>query len=393
MHRVCHHCLYNENHPFGLILNGNECSGCMTHREKNSLSWLGRKDQLVEMLKKYKKYSRKYDCIVPVVGDAEDFYTVSKVLELGLCPLVVSVNDYFKNDIGWHNLHQLITYFDVDSFVFNPDLRVYKELVKTSLRKFNHILLPFLQLHTSFPIHVAFNRRIPLIIWGQSQVVEQVGKFSHTDSVQMSRWNRKQHDLFEVEVDELVGNGAQVDTRSLNYYQYPPIHKLEGRGITGLYLSNYFRWDPLPQNKSVIEFGFHPESNSSSFDIYERAGSSVYYKFHDLLKFKRVGYRKIRDHLVRELRHGRINRAEAVSIESFYTEQTVNIKPFFDWLDTTKSGFEWFKMHRLSEVKHLISEEKVEVKNIILPAKLQDLIHISHASEEEFLFFDKGIDI
>ena len=132
-------------------------------------------------------------------------------MELGLVPLVVCVNDYFKNDIGWHNLHQLITYFDVDSFVFNPDIFTYKELIKTSLQKYNHILLPFLQLHTAFPTNIAYERKIPLVIWGQNQSVEQVGKFSHLDAIQMSRWSRREHDLFKTEIDELMGNGAQIN--------------------------------------------------------------------------------------------------------------------------------------------------------------------------------------
>lgn len=389
----CSKCLYTDIHPFGLSISEMECSGCITHKEKDILDWNVRRDLLDNHIKKYKKNGRKYDCIVPVIGDAEDFYTLSKVIELGLSPLVVCVNDYFKNDIGWHNFHQLITYFDVDSFVFNPDIRVYKDLIKTSLRKFSHILLPFLQLHTAFPVHIAFERNIPLIIWGQNQAVEQVGKFSHNDAVEMSQWSRKQHDLFEIDSDDLISNGAQVDTRYLNYYKYPPIRKLERRGVIGLYLSNYFRWDPLLQNKSVVKFGFQPQVNNSTFDVYERAGSSVYYKLHDLLKFKRVGYRKITDHLVREIRHGRLTKAQAIDIEKTYYKNPVNIRPFFDWLGTTKSGYDWFKMHRLSDVSHLISDSDIDFKNVCLPTPVKDLLSKPGSPKKEFLFFDKGINI
>lgn len=389
----CPKCLYNDDHPFGLSFGETECSGCFTHKEKDILDWESRRALLCERLKKFRSQGRKYDCVVPVIGDAEDFYTLSQILALGLSPLVICVNDYFKTDIGWHNIHQLITHFDVDSFVFNPDIRVYKELIKTSLRKYSHVLLPFLQLHTSFPVHVAFERKIPLVIWGQNQAVEQVGKFSHIDAAEMSHWSRRQHDLFETDVDILIGNGAQVDTRYLNYYRYPSIRKLERRGVVGLYLSNYLRWDPLLQNKSVIEFGFQPETNASTFDMYERAGSSVYYKLHDLLKFKRLGYRKITDHLVREIRHGRLTRADAVVIDASYSQSQVNIKPFFDWLGASKSGYEWFIMHRLSDVSHLIADSDVEFQAPKLPTTLSDLLSPAKSSEEEFLLFNKGIDI
>lgn len=391
MQQFCPKCHYPLTHPFGLTINDKECSGCVTHREKDTIDWAAGRDRFELAIKKYTKRKNKYNCIVPVVGDAEDFYTVYKVLELGLSPLVICVNDYFKNDIGWHNFHQLITYFDVDSFVYNPDIRVYKDLVRTSLRKYHHLLLPFLQIHTAFPVHIAYERKIPLIIWGQNQAVEQVGKFSHYDAVQMSRWGRRQHDVLEVEVDKLIGNGAQVDLSALNYYRYPKVFDLGRRGVKGLYLSNYFRWDPLAQNQRVVEFGFQPEVNTASFDVYERAGSSVYYHLHDLLKYKRLGYRKVSDHVAREIRHGRLSSSQGKAISADYSSSKVYIKPFFKWLDVTSSGYEWFKSHRLSQVKDLVSEEPVIQHGIQLPESLKNMLSDGSIAKEHHLLFGKGI--
>jgi len=392
MLQTCPKCHYPKSHPFGLLIVNGECSGCLTHKEKDEIDWDLKYFELEQIVNNTKKMKRKYDCVVPVVGDAEDFYTLSKVLELGLSPLVICVNDYFKNDIGWKNLHQLITYFDVDSFTFNPNMHVYKDLVRTSLRKYDHVLLPFLQLHTSFPVHVAYERKIPLIIWGQNQAVEQAGKFSHYDKVEMSRWSRREHDLFGTEIDSLIGNGAQVDTRNLNYYQYPKVSHLYHRGIKGIYLSNYMRWDPLAQNKSVIKYGFQPEINNSSFDIYERAGSSVYYQLHDILKYKRLGYRKISDHVAREIRHGRISSVQGSGIIECYTNSKVIIKPFFDWLGVTESGYNWFKMHRLSEVSHLIGSEDPLSKSS-LPKTIKTMLGDASAAKEHHLIFNKGLNI
>jgi N-acetyl sugar amidotransferase len=365
------------------------CSGCITHNEKYTINWDKKLNDLKIIVENVKRKNRTYDCVVPVVGDAEDYYVLLKVIELGLNPLVVCVNDYFKNDIGWHNLHQLITFFDVDSIVFNPDIRVYKDLVRTSLRKFDHILLPFLTLHTSFPIHIAKDRKIPLIVWGQHQAIEQVGKFSHDDNVQMSKWSRKEHDLFNVDIDTLIGNGAQVQTRDLNYYKYPNISQLEKSGIRGIYLSNYMKWDPLKQNYSILDCGFKPEQNSSSFDIYERAGSSVYYQFHDLLKLKRVGYRKITDHLVREIRHGRILKEEAITLEKEYSNSKVDVYKFFKWLGMSKSGMDWFIMHRLNGYEHLVG--KNDKKMISLPSKIKYFLKNESKVKQDFIIFGKGI--
>jgi N-acetyl sugar amidotransferase len=392
MHESCPICLYPVAHPLGIYLKGERCSGCITHDEKKTLDWEQRESQLYDIINRFKTTSRTYDCIVPVVGDAEDFFVLQKILELGLRPLVVSVNDYFKNDIGWRNLHHLITFFDVDSLLYNPDLHTYKELVKASLRKFDHVLLPFLQLHTSFPVHVAKERKIPLIIWGQNQAVEQAGKFSHKDSVEMSKWSRKEHDLFGTEVSDLIGNGAQVNTRNLNYYHYPIPADLSRSKVTGIYLSNFYRWDPLRQNSSTLSLGFVPQSNNYSFDVYERAGSSVYYGIHDILKYKRVGYRKITDHIAREIRHERITTEEGKLIERSYSNNKVYIKPFFDWLGVTKSGYEWFKLHRLNQVEHLISNHNnFTDMQVRLPEKIKNMVLKSSDSGSDFMMFDKGI--
>ena len=289
----CKQCLYTQTQPFGLEFKDGVCTGCITHNEKNSLDWELRYRELAALLSSYKKSGQTYDCIVPVTGDAEDFYVVSTVIEHGLRPLIVCVNDYFKNDIGWQNLHQLITYFDVDSICYNPNQIVYRELVKTSFRKFNHVLMPFHLLHTAFPVHVALQRKIKLIIWGQQQAVEQVGKFSHLDNVEMSEWSRFEHDLWGTDVDTLIGTGAQVLTTDLKYYYYPEKSSISAAKIRGIYLNNFLRWDPLSQNSRMLNFGFNPHFQSSTFDPYERAGSSVYYGIHDLSKFMRRGYFKI----------------------------------------------------------------------------------------------------
>ena len=392
----CKACLYTTDHPFGLTLIDGLCSGCVTHKEKYSIDWDGNYQELKNIANWAKERSKTYDCVVPVVGDAEDYYVVSKVLELDLNPLIVSVNSYFLNDIGWSNLQNLITHFDLDSWIYNPEIHTYKELIRASLRKYNHMYLPWLQLHTSFPVHVAKEKKIPLVVWGGHQAVEQVGKFSHHDMVEMSSWSRVEHDLFGNNVEILMGNGAQVNERKVNYYRYPSISSL-GKNIKGIYLSNYMLWDPLKQNHSTINFGFKPETNSYTFDPYERAGSSVYYRIHDLLKFERRGYRKVIDHITREIRHGRVRKSEIIQLHNLYSNQKVEsseLKKFFDWLGVTDSGFDWFLNHKLLRSRELIVHQKNEkIKNSELPKTIQKLVSTGHESLEQYQKFYKGIHI
>jgi len=393
---TCSKCNYPSNHPLGITLNAsNICSGCLTHDEKYEIDWSVRKEILLEILQVHKKNSKSfYDCVIPVTGDAEDYHTIKIILDLGLNPLVVSVNDYFLNDIGWHNLHNLITYFDLDSLFYNPDIKTYKELVATSLRKYNHGMWPSIALRSAFPVHVAKQRKIPLIIYGQNQSIEQVGKFSHYDEVQSSHWSRIEHDLFGINVKEMCGSGGHVDPKDISYYVYPKLEKL-GKGLlTGLYLNNYFLWDPLAQNHKTLKYGFKSQFQNSTFDPYERAGNSMYYGFHDLSKQIRCGYRKINDHVAREIRHKRITTKDGLSIINQFSQKPVYIKDFFNWLDITDSGYKWFLQHRLSEISHLISDTPVIPKDsILLPDKIKKLIKPRQKAKSSFEIFSKGISL
>lgn len=387
--QTCKRCLYNSNHPFGLEFVSGLCTGCLTFEEKKIINWEERQTYLYNILKTYKKKSSTYHCVVPVLGDAEDYFVLSKVLSLGLNPLIVAVNDYYKNDIGWHNLHNLITHFDVDSIIYNPELSTYKELVRTSLRKYQHILLPFLQLHTSFPVHIATQRQIPLIIWGQNQALEQVGKFSHYDFVEMTNWSRDENDLFNINTSTLISNGAQVNERFLNYYYYPNVKSINLRGVRGIYLSNYFYWDPIKQNSEAIKYDYKPEKTSVTFDCFERAGSSVYYGIHDLLKFKRIGYRKLIDQLSREIRHGRVVRSQAAGACNSFANYVPSIESFFKWLDVSETGKKWFIDHHLQrEIDVFLNYEDCMVG---IGDKLNTICEFAYEPEEHFIAFGKGV--
>jgi predicted nucleic acid-binding Zn ribbon protein len=73
------------------------CTGCITHKEKDSINWDNRWDKLTEKCQKIlnKNKDRRYDCIIPLNADAEDYYIVEQVLKLNLKPLLDYVNNYY----------------------------------------------------------------------------------------------------------------------------------------------------------------------------------------------------------------------------------------------------------------------------------------------------------
>ena len=75
----CKKCLYKEDHPFGLTFKNGICSGCITHYEKDNLNWISIKESLEALIYEQRKLSNShYDCLIPVKGDAEDYFVVNK---------------------------------------------------------------------------------------------------------------------------------------------------------------------------------------------------------------------------------------------------------------------------------------------------------------------------
>lgn len=388
----CSQCLDDLNHPLGqLIGSSGLCTGCITHKEKDLIDWGKRWSELekkcAEILKKGDKDA--YDCIIPLNADAEDYYVVELALKLNLRPLLLYVNNYFGTDMSWKNLHTLETYFDLDLITFNPNINTYKEAVRTSLRKFNSIYWPYQAIKTAYPVRLALDMKIPLILWGGLQATEQVGKFSHNDEVEMSGWSRNQHDLFATDEVDFFGTGAQISNSEQFHYTYPDLKQVNK--VKGIYLSNYVRWDPWKQNHDMLKYGFTSEKTQHTFDQYERAGSSVFYNIHDLLRFEKHGYYKVRDQLSREIRHGRISKNNAERVYVKYINQKINIKPFFDWIGATDSGLKLFVKERIKYGLYKISQsENLEIS-------IQDYFDIGLFSDEStyieknFIIYYKGI--
>jgi N-acetyl sugar amidotransferase len=332
----CVRCLYTSNHALGIVFdNEGVCSGCRIHEEKDQLDWGARKSELEQLVKPYRSTDAKYDCIVPVSGAKDSFYILYLVVHvLKLKPLVVSYNKYFNTPVGIANLARLRIAFDVDFQLKNVDPAVVKKITKKSIYAYGNPYWHCLAGETVFPVQTAAMMGIPLIIWGAHQGLEQVGMFSHLDNVEMSRRYRKDHDLFGVEAQNMVGPFDDLTEEDVINYRYPAFSDIEALGVRGIYLGNYFRWDQYAQHREMVEqFDYKGKLLVRTFDSYDHADCYVYSNFHDMLKLYKHGYSKVTDQVCREIRFGRINREQGKKVVAHYEAQPpAHIDLFCDWL-------------------------------------------------------------
>lgn len=346
--RTCQRCLYTTAHPFGLTLDHEGiCSGCRTHEEKTTLDWDARRQLLPQRVAQVlgRRRDRDYDCVVPVRGTPEYFKVLDIVKnELGLNPLVVAYNSQFNSEVGIRNLDLLRDTFDVDLQHYTSNPLIYKKLIRESLSRLGSMRWPFLAGETQFPVQVAVEKGIPLVIWPLHQPTEQVGAHSYVEEVEMSRRSRHEYDLMRCEPAELVTSESLIALRDVEDLEYPSERALAQGKVRGLYLANFYPWDSRRYSEEMVEkFGAACAENRRTFDTYDRIDDATYMTVHDVLKFSKLGYSRVTDSLCREIRFGRVSREDAVAIAHHYQAQVPEseLAQFCDWLGITPVALKW----------------------------------------------------
>ena len=339
----CKLCLYGSSHPLGLVLDEEGiCSGCRIHEEKDTLDWNERFERLKELVAPYRRSrADQYDCIVPVSGAQDSYFIVHIVKEkLGLNPLLVSYNKYFNTPLGIRNLANLRIRFNCDIVYQNVNPVSVKRVVRTTLRRLGSIYWPILAGHTVFPVQTAVRYRVPLVIWGAHQGLEQVGMFSHLHEVEMTRRYRRDHDLMGLEADELLSSFDTLEEQDVWQYRYPDDLDVQSIGVRGLYLGNFVRWDPKSQHEQMMQDrGYETSAFPRTFDCYDHVDCFNYMDLHDKLKLYKHGYSKVTDHASREIRFGRLSRSQGQALVQKHEHAEMRyVQIFRDWLGVTERG-------------------------------------------------------
>jgi N-acetyl sugar amidotransferase len=342
----CRRCLYGTDHPLGLTLDDEGiCSGCRIHEEKDRLDWPARWARLEQIVQPYRSASgRAYDCIVPVTGAHDSHFIVHLVKErLRLNPLLVTYNKYFNTSLGIRNLANLRIRFNCDILVQNVNPVAVRRITRTTLRELGSMYWPCLAGQTVFPVQTAMRYKVPLIIWGAHQGLEQVGMFSHEHEVEMTRRYRKDHDLMGREADDLLSLFDTLRDSDIWQYRYPDDGDLAAIGVRGIYLGNYVRWDPLAQHRAMVAtHGYEGASFARTFDTFDHVDCWNFLDVHDQVKRLKHGYGKVTDHACREIRHGRLTREQGAALVLRHADRAPQqIDLFCEWLGVDPQGLQF----------------------------------------------------
>lgn len=339
--KYCSKCVYPGVSATPLTFDENGiCSGCRTAGQRDEVNWDERRKKFEKLIERYRsKDGSNYDCIIPVSGGKDSYFQIHIIKKVyGLNPLLVTYHGNNYTPTGMKNLLNMREVFDVDHIFFTPSIRVLKAMNRIGMR-----LMGDMNWHAhagifTYPIRVAVEQNVPLMVWGEHGFMDLGGMHSYNDFVEFTYRYRHEHCLRGYEWYDILEKSKSfsedLKKQDLIPWMYPTDEEIDRVGVRGIYISNFFKWDANEHGPLMVEkYGFLEAEEpfertyrrmSNLDDMHENG-------IHDYMKYVKFGYGRATDHVCKDIRAGKMTRSEGIEIVRKMDH--VKSKDLWRWLD------------------------------------------------------------
>jgi hypothetical protein len=231
----------------------------------------------------------------------------------------------------------------VDHMVFGPSIETLKKLNKNCFE-----LMGDMNWHghagiKTYPMHIAVKLKIPLVIWGE--ITWSIsGMFDPEDYVQYNKRTVFEHDMRGFTIDDMLKKDPTLTAKDLAWLEMPSDKEISEAGTVGIYIGNFFKWDPnehakLMKEKYAFEFAEKPfertyRTMSNLDDMHENGA-------HDYLKFIKFGYGRATDHTSKDIRSGYMKRDDGVKLVKKHDHvKPSDLNRWYEYADMSEEEFD-----------------------------------------------------
>lgn len=323
----------------------NICHQAKFKQEK--VDWSNRKKMLVELINEYRGKS-DYDCIVPFSGGKDSTFTLFYLVkEFNLKPLVMQFNHGFMRPNLLENNERTFKKLGVDVISFTPNWKVVKRLMLESLIRKGDFCW---HCHTgifSYPMHVAVNYKVPLVLWGEPSSEYTAYYDYHDDEIEQvdeTRFNRYINlGITAEDMRGMIQDDFDLDPRDLKPYTYPELRELKKLRYQSVCLGSYIPWDIKKQSKLINdELGWKGDQvEGMPPDLYSYEKIECHMQgVRDYIKFLKRGYSRVTQMTALDIRNDRMNLEEADALVSeFEGKKPPSLEIFLEYLEMEENEF------------------------------------------------------
>ena len=325
--QYCKKCVYPISAVNLSISEDGICSSCKVFEKFsniNEIEWNLRKkkfDIIINDIRK--KNNSDYDCVIGVSGGKDSYYQTHIIAkEYGLKPLLVTYHGNNFLPEGDYNRDKMKEVFNADHLIWGPSVDVLKKLNRIAFKKMGDMNW---QNHCGIftvPIIVAVKFKIPFVIWGEVPW-DISGMYAPEDFVEFSARARLEHGLRGYEYNDFINNSLldKISEKDMVWAKYPTDKEILEANVRGLYIGNFFKWDPN-QHVKLVENNYGWKRAQKPFQRTYRDFSNLDDRYengiHDLLKFIKFGYGRCSDHVSKDIRSGYMTREEGIKLVKKY---------------------------------------------------------------------------
>jgi N-acetyl sugar amidotransferase len=339
----CAECTMSNQRPRITFDTDGVCSACNFSKvKKNSTNWDDRWAKLEELADSVRSKDGAFDVVVPCSGGKDGTFVAHTLkTKLGLNPLCVTWAPLRATEHGQGNLRRFLE-SGFNHIMGTPNPEVTRKLTRDSFRVMGDPFQPFIYGQTNFPLKVAVDYGISLVMYGENGEVEYGGDMSGSENPNKEIKNADKHYFSGRPLSFWAQEGYSRNDLAL--FQGPSAENLIQNKTKVQFLSFYTPWDPQSNFYYAADHcGFQPGASRSE-GTYSRYASldDRFDGFHYYLAYIKFGIGRATSDSAHEIRDGIISREEGVSLVQKYDGEFPGeyFEEFLDYCELTKAEFE-----------------------------------------------------
>tara|TARA_E500000178_G_scaffold356577_1_gene435649 strand:+ start:453 stop:1571 length:1119 start_codon:yes stop_codon:yes gene_type:complete len=342
----CKECLLPSSKPYIKFDKYGVCTACLFHKKKNDnstkgINWKKRGKEFLSLIKKVKKLNAPlFDVCVPVSGGKDSITQVSHLLNKGMRILCVNIDYGIKTEIGKQNLN-CIPKMGASLITYRPNLKLHKKILKISFEDFGDPdLMSHCLLH-AYPIRLAINLKIPMVLLGENAAYEYSGSRTINEKTMSQNWFKY-----------YASNAGMTPKKFSKIYKIPykflkPYdlsHENDLKKTRAVFCSYFFKWSSERNLKIAKRFGFQSlkKPAEGTFRNYVGIDEKIN-RIHQFIKVLKFGYGRGTDHACEDIRNKLITRKKGKTLVLNYDRVGLSdyfVNDFIKFLGISKKYFE-----------------------------------------------------
>jgi N-acetyl sugar amidotransferase len=313
--KFCKKCTVSNQRPRITFDENEVCSACnFAEYKRSKIEWKTRENELLELCNKHRKNNGEYDVVIPCSGGKDGSFVAHQLkYKYGMNPLAVTWAPLKATEIGRRNLDAFIS-SGFNHILGTPNPQVTRKLTQLSFKHLGDPFQPFIYGQTNFPLQMAVQNNVQLIMYGENGEVEYGGDMKNAARPTRDIQDHDTHYFSGLPPEFWIEHG--VSEFELRPFMAPKFETIKNNKTEIHFFGYYKFWDPQENFYYCREnVGFSPntERSEGTYSKYASLDDQID-GFHYYLAYIKFGIGRATSDAAHEIRDGKITREEGLAL-------------------------------------------------------------------------------